>query len=204
MAGVGVKKKAFNIIKQTAMLSISPLPTSKDQVYKGGTLADLDVIPRVTSNVIFNGSSGSGKTTLLVRLILDMYPQGTFDRLVLVSPTCKSDDVQKQLHHLIDEEDMVDDIKEAAKKLEELADEQREIIEKESASSAPRVLVMYDDCMGEKAFMRESIFTKSFIASRHYNFTTFICSQSWTAVPRKCRLQAQNIFFFPGLSVSMC
>ena len=37
-----------------------------------------------------------------------------------------------------------------------------------------------------------------FIASRHYNFTTLLCTQSYTRVPRVCRLQAQVLFYFKG------
>lgn len=181
------------------MYAITPLPTEKDKIYNPPA-ALADIIPRVTSNVIFCGSSGSGKSTLLVSLLLkpQFYPEGTFDRIVLISPTCKSDDIQKQLHHLIDPEDLIDDLKDAGKFLEELMEEQRGIIESEGAAAAPRVCVIFDDCVANKEFTKLPVFTKCFIASRHYGFTTMICSQSWTQVPRRCRLQAQNVFFFPG------
>jgi hypothetical protein len=178
-------------------LKIEPLPTDKDNVYNC-ELSKQDIIPRTNSNSIFSGASGSGKSILMVSLILKFYPIGTFDRIVLISPTCKGDDIQKQLHHLIDEDDLIDDLKTAGKFLEELYVEQREIIEAESASEAPRLLVIFDDCVADKSFTKLEIFTKFFITSRHVNATVFLATQSWTACPRRCRLQCSNVFMFAG------
>jgi hypothetical protein len=183
--------------------SIKSLPTQKDGIYNCPASLQ-DVIPRTTSNVLFIGSSGSGKSTLLVNLVESpqFYGNGTFDRKILISPTCKSDDIQKQLTE-IHSDDMIDDLKKAGSFLEELMQEQREVIESEGAGAAARVLLIFDDCVADKQFLKLEVFTKVFIASRHYGLTVFICSQSFTQVPRRCRLQAQNIFVFPGSNSEM-
>ena len=183
--------------RKADFLQIQPLKTSKDKIVQPG-LADLDVIPRVNSSALFVGHSGSGKTTLLANLMTrpDMY-KNVFKETYLISPTAKTDDIQKD-HLKLDDEHMVTDLNEAPKILKELMEEQEEQIEANKANNAPLICIIFDDVIGDKNLMKSEEFTKCFIACRHYNFTTFICSQSFKAIPRKCRLQANNIFFFRG------
>lgn len=176
--------------------TIEPIPTSKDNI-KQPKAAEKEVIPRITSSVILNGSSGSGKTTLLANLLTKKeFYKGFFDRIFLISPTGKSDDIQKYLK--LSDDDIIDDLGQAAGFIQELMDSQRQIIETEGADKAPQYAIVYDDVIADTDFTNSTQFVKSFIASRHYNFTTFLCSQSWTACPRRCRLQAMNICFFKG------
>ena len=51
-------------------LTIKPVKTKKDKV-KQPKLAELGIIPKLGSSIIFCGSSGSGKSTLLANLLLD-------------------------------------------------------------------------------------------------------------------------------------
>jgi hypothetical protein len=82
-----------------------------------------------------------------------------------------------------------------------LMDEQRAAIEKNGADKANQICVIYDDVVSNRDLMKSDAFTRSFIMSRHFNFTTMLCTQSFTRVPRVCRLQAQNTFLFaPGMS----
>jgi hypothetical protein len=82
--------------------------------------------------------------------------------------------------------------------IQEILDSQRTLIEEKGANKAPVYALVYDDVIGDRDLMKAPQFVKSFIACRHYNLTTFICSQSYTAIPRRCRLQAHNIFYFKG------
>ena len=148
------------------------------------------------------GPNGSGKTTLLANLLKrkDMY-KNAFDEVYLISPTARSDDIQKFLD--LEDDHIVDDLKEAPGVLEDLMEDQRNKIETLGAHKAPLIGVVFDDVIGDRDLLTSPQFIKCFIAARHYNFTTMICSQSFKGVPRKCRLQANNIFFFRGSNSEM-
>lgn len=179
---------------------IHKLATKKDAI-KQPDAAAADVIPRLTSNCLFVGSSGSGKSTLLVNLITGKkFWKGWFDRVLLVSPTAKTDDIQKEIHEYIEDEekDLITDLALAPARIQELMDEQRAMIEEQGADKAPQVLLIYDDVVSDKALLTSDVFGKSFIMSRHFNFTTCLCTQSFTQAPRKCRLQCQNLFYYRG------
>ena len=177
---------------------ITPIASRKDKI-KQAIAAEIHAIPRMGASCLFVGSSGSGKSTLLVQLLTDKrFYNGSvkFDEILLVSPTGFSDDVQQHLN--LDPDNIIDDLDEAPKIIGDLMKEQRGLIEEKGAHKAPQICLIYDDCIGDRDLMKSSEFVKSFIASRHYNITTFLCSQSYTAVPRRCRLQASNVFYFRG------
>ena len=186
-------------VGKTGDFKIAPLPTDKDKI-KQPEAADLDVIPRLTSNILFVGASGSGKSTLLINLIKEkQYWRGWFDKIVLVSPTAKTDDIQKHIQEIKDVDlEVIDDLKEAPKRIRELMDEQRADLESMGAHKATQILLMYDDVIADRDLLKSDEFGSSFIMSRHFNFTTALCAQSFTQVPRKCRLQCQNLFYFRG------
>ena len=176
-------------------LSIKTIPTKKDKI-KQPLLSQENVIPRINSSVLFIGSSGSGKTTVLANLLTrkDMLGAGVFDRIFLISPTAYSDDIQKYLK--IDPDDICDNLNDAPALLRDIMDTQRTAIEQEGAHKAPLFCIVFDDCVADTDLLRAPEFIKTFIACRHYNLTTLLCSQSFKAIPRKCRLQAHNIIFF--------
>lgn len=181
------------------ILMIRKIKTRKDKI-KNPPLAEQNLIPRLGTSSIMNGTTGQGKSTLLTNIIRSpkmfgqVEPKPIFDFKFLVSPTAEGDDVQKRLG--IKKQDTFTNLAEAPDIIRSILDAQKEMITEHGNDKAPQVLLIYDDVISDPLFMRTDEFTKSFIASRHYNLTTFICSQSWTAVPRKCRLQAKNIFFF--------
>jgi hypothetical protein len=175
-------------------LSIKLIPTRKDKI-KQPTLSELNVIPRINSRSIFIGNSGSGKSTLVANLLTrkEMLSK-VFDRMILISPTAKTDDIQQHLD--FEEDDIVDDLKKAPGFLRKLERDQIEAIENLGADKAPLILIFFDDVVSDGSLLKSKEFIDSFILSRHFNFTTFLCSQSYNMIPRKCRLQAKNIFFF--------
>jgi len=183
------------------MLKIRKVKSAKDKI-SNPHLSEQDLIPRLGTSSIMNGTTGQGKSTLLTNLISSKRFFGgkngkgedVFKFKFLVSPTAEGDDVQKKLG--VEEEDTFTDLDEAPELIEVILDKQKEDVIELGSDKAPQVLMVYDDVISHPKFMRTDPFIKSFIASRHYNLTTFICSQSWTSVPRRCRLQAKNIFFF--------
>jgi hypothetical protein len=80
--------------------------------------------------------------------------------------------------------------------IEQVLNANRTIIEQYGADKAPKLCLIYDDVVGDKKLLNHPMFVKSFIACRHFNCTTFICTQSYTAVPRRCRLQCSNVILF--------
>lgn len=184
-------------------LSVKRLKTKKDKI-KQPYLAERDVIPRITSCCLFVGGTGSGKTTLLANLVTNkdmLNADKWYDETYLISPTGKTDDIQKHLD--LDDDHILTDLEEAADILGDIMEEASEAIEEQGADKAPQRLIIFDDVVGNSELMSHPNFVKSFIACRHHNFTTMLCSQSWTAMPRKVRLQAQNIFLFPSSNSEM-
>ena len=178
------------------MYSINPLQTSKDKI-KQPAAAEENIIPLLTSNVLFCGASGSGKSTLLVQLMTQpVFYAGWFDEVYLISPTGRSDDVQGHLN--LDEGNIIDDLDTAPAFLADLMEEQRSDIEEMGADKCRQIAIIYDDCISHRDLMKSKEFVSSFVASRHYNFTTMLCTQSHTRVPRVARLQCQSLFYFKG------
>ena len=175
-------------------LKIVPLKTSKDKI-KQPPLAEQGMIPKINSSTIFSGRSGSGKSVCMANLLTrDEFLKGWFDQCYLISPTGSSDDIQKQMG--IPKDNVFTDVMEGIETVEEVLNDNRAIIEQVGADKAPKILLVYDDCVGDRDLMRHPMFIKSFIACRHYNCTTMICTQSYTRVPRVCRIQATNSIIF--------
>jgi len=176
-------------------LEIKALPTEKSKI-KQKPLMEKNIIPRHPSRVIFNGKSGSGKTNLLINLMIkpDMY-KSYFDEVYLISPTAnKGDDLPKFLE--LDEKHIFTDLDPEI--VERILSDQMQKVEEKGIAKSPKVCVILDDIQSSPSFMRSNPFTQLFIAGRHYNLSVFVCCQQWNRLPRVCRLQASNIFFFPS------
>ena len=175
-------------------LTIVPFKTNKKKI-KLTPLMESDIIPRHASAVIFNGKSGSGKSNLMVNLLTrPHFYKGYFDLIFLFSPTANSDDLPiyldlpaKRIFSTFD-----------TKVLDHIILTQQALIEKDGIVKSPKILLIFDDIISDAKFMKSKSFMKCFIQCRHLNISTFILSQSWTKVPRVCRLQANNIFMFPS------
>jgi len=178
-------------------LSIKPIKTSKDKI-KQPELANANIIPKLGSSIIFCGASGSGKTTLLFNLLIDKRFYGKnkyFKHIFLFSPSAQVDDIQKELK--LPEACIFTDLTTAPDAIEKIYNSQMTIIKKEGADKAPQVCLIFDDCIADSKFMKNRWVIKSFIASRHFNATTMLCSQHWTKVERVNRLQASQLYFWP-------
>lgn len=187
-------------------LSIKQIETSKDDIQQPELAAHEDMyIPPLGSSVVISGKSGSGKSTLLANLLLDerfygpskTKPNGWFDKIFLFSPTANGDDIQKSLK--IPKKYVFTDLSEAPELLTTILDSQQEKIdEADGADKVKQYCIIFDDIIGDVAFMKEKSFTRCFYQVRHVNCTTFICTQHFKRVPKICRLQANFVFFFQG------
>lgn len=196
------KNDKLNLPKEckTAGLSIVAFPTDKHQIKQRPNM-EADIIPRHSSSCIFNGKSGSGKSQLLVNLMTRPEFYGPinkkhyFDIIYVFSPTANGGDdlikflkiPEKQIYTEFEPED-----------LDKIVNTQKAFIEKNGLLKSPKILVIFEDIQSNKKFMNSKSFLKCFIMARHLNISSFLMSQSWTRTPRACRLQANNIFFFPG------
>ena len=187
-------KKTKNGRTELGDLMVGALPTSKDKI-KQPEYSELGLIPKINSSTIFSGRSGSGKSVCLATLLTKKWGlKGAFDDIYLISPTGASDDIQKQMG--VPKKNVFTDVMKGIKEVESVLNDNRSIIEKVGAQHAPKIALIYDDCVGDRDLLRHPMFIKSFIACRHFNCTTFICTQSFTRVPRVCRLQATNAIIF--------
>lgn len=192
---IDMEQVAESAEKKEESLEIKALPSSKDKI-KNPTKSEDNWIPRLGNSCLLNGSTGQGKSTLLVNLISDkrFFGDNSFDHKFLISPTAEGDDIQKQLD--IQPGATISDLEEAPSALAAIMRNQKREITELGADGAPQIALIYDDVVSDPKFTKSPEFIKTFIASRHFNLTVFVCSQSWTAVPRRARLQAKNIFFF--------
>jgi hypothetical protein len=158
------------------------------------------IVPKFPSMQLLVGKSGSGKSILLVSMVKDPKIMGNFfDEIYFISPTAKADDLVEHLK--LKPENVWDDLTKAVKDLETLMDNQAYEIEQkgiEECGKTCKVLVICDDCVGNKAMMKSDILTKMAIHGRHNLISSIICTQSYTKVPRVIRLQAQGLALFPS------
>jgi len=186
------------------LLKVIAYPTKKNKI-KQRPLMEKNIIPKHPSRVIFNGKSGSGKSNLLTFLCSQPHMYGKtnpkkdnsmyFDIVFLFSPTADGqDDLPRYLN--LKEKRIFTDFNIDA--LDNILAIQDEIIKEHGIERSPKLLIIFDDIQSDVKFMNSKSFTRCFIQGRHLNASIFVCGQSWTKLPRVCRLQASNIFFFPS------
>lgn len=188
---------------KTAGWGIVGYKTNKHKIKQRKSMED-NIIPRHASSCIFNGKSGSGKTMLMINLLtrpeffgVDGNKGHYFDKIYLFSPTANNgDDLVRFLKHPRINLDINTDFD--IEKLDGIIRDQASEIEKKGLLKSPKILIIFEDIQSDERFMRSKSFLKCFIQCRHLNISTFLLGQSWTRTPRACRLQANNIFFFPG------
>ena len=185
----------FQTTKVDSDVNLKVKPTSnnsKDAIIQP-ELSKKNIIPRLLTSSLLVGRSGSGKSILMSYMLDNEHIfKGIFDLIILVSPTCKTDDVQ--LSFSADE--VIDDLSEADDCMSQLMDLQKEKIEEYGANQAPLICVIFDDCVGNVKFLNSNSFTDCFVKARHYNFTVFCLTQQYKSIPKRCRLQTNNLFFF--------
>jgi len=183
---------------------ITALKTSKDEIKQRNVMKD-NIIPRHPSSCIMVGTSGSGKSVLMTRML--MMPQfygrvngkHYFDEIYLFSPTAGAmDDLCRYLidYTPLKKENIFNEFDQ--KRLMDILDEQKKDIEEKGIGKSRKLLILLDDIQADGAFLRSKTILKLFIMNRHYNTSVWLCGQSFNKTPRACRLQANNIFYFPG------
>lgn len=188
-----------NDIMNNDYYKIIPLKTGKDKIEQPDAVKN-KIIAKFPSSILLVGKSGSGKSILCQNLIFDerFYGKKFWDEIYLVSPTAKSDDIQKQFN--IDNDNIFDDLDTAPEKIEQVLRFQREYIEENGIEKALKIVILFDDVVSDPHFMKNNVLTKLFISCRHYNVHCVVCTQSFKSVPKRMRIQSNMICFFPSSS----
>lgn len=156
--------------------------------------AKLGIVPELSFRLILSGPSNSGKTNA-ARWVMDRYYNSAFDRLILMSPTAKIDPVWKDLKNL-KKKDRISKL--SLRPLKKLLKEQQVKIKSGGKKKAPKVLVIFDDTIGNHRFINSPEFLQCFIRGRHFNVSIIAMTQSYVKLPRSVRLQGTHIMFFPS------
>lgn len=73
---------------------------------------------------------------------------------------------------------------------------QEEDIKKHGFEEAKKILLYFDDVVGDPIFMKSKAMINAFIKNRHYGFSDILCSQYFKAIPRRMRQQLACCIFF--------
>jgi hypothetical protein len=187
------------------ILKILPYPTNKNKIKQRPFMKE-NIIPRHSSSVIFNGRSGSGKSNLLINLLTrpEFYGRTKpsneksqyFDLIFLFSPTADGGDDLVKFLKIPDKRIFT---KPEPSILDNILKTQKDLIASKGIEKSPKILIIFEDIQSNAGgILNSPSFLKCFIQARHLNVSTFLLGQSWTKTPRACRLQANNIFFFPS------
>lgn len=178
------------------LLKIAPILNNNKDKIEINELMKRGVIPRHPTSIIFNGRSGSGKTILLSNLLVKPIFYGDyFDDIYLfaASPDELFEELNVKKNHIFK------NVKKWDESLNKITSKQSSDIKAKGIHKSRKVLVIFEDIINHKSWMRRSpFFTKLFIANRHYNISCWVTSQSWTSVPRAIRINANNIYYFKG------
>lgn len=181
-------------------IDIQPLKTKKSNLPQSPFMEG-EIINRYPSLTLCIGRSGSGKSNVIANMLTKKeFMKDFFDEIYLFSPTAKSDDLVEHLK--LKDENIIDNLDESAiDKLNEIVDENTAKVEKdgiEKTAKKSKILIICDDCISEKVFIKSNILMRLATAGRHALISTIICSQSYTKVPRVIRLQCQGLIIFPS------
>lgn len=155
-----------------------------------------NIIQKHPHAAVFQGKKGSGKTMLLGNLLTRGEFYGDyFDQIFLFAGSC--DDIFDLIG--IPDENIFRDDTQWNDELQKILDDCLTDVKTNGNDKAKKTLVIFEDVIAHGKFMRRSKqFGECFTNHRHYGISTWITSQSYTRVPRYCRLQADVIFYFKG------
>lgn len=178
---------------------IQPLQTDKENIPQKASSKD-KIMPKYPFSMIISGRSGSGKTQLLLNILSRKELFGSyFHKIIIFSPTAGNlDDTYKSLK--LPKENFIK--KFDTQILETILNNRKMQIEKqgiEKVAKNDRVLLIFDDMISEKKFLQSKENLMMFTLLRHYLISVCILSQSFKAIPRPIRLNANYLAIFPSL-----
>ena len=140
------------------------------------------------------GKTGSGKTMTILNLINEEWGyKNYFKNIIVFSPTAGTCD--DQFKNIVPDDNIISNP--SNEFIDMLFDSQKEELTKKSIHKIPRLLLIFDDCQGNKEF--EKNLTKIFVKNRHYSISCIYMAQSFkNSLPKSARLQASGVILFPA------
>ena len=183
--------------KKKNWLEVSPVDTDKSKIKIRETMKQHIIAPHC-NRVILNGASNSGKTVLLLNLLTEKrFYCNYYDVVFVFSLTAnKLDDSYKYIEKKNNKSKIFFINELSAEKIEQVLKINSDIIEERGSHRAPRMLVIFDDCICDREFMRSNAMERAFVMGRHSGASIWMCTQRFSSVPRVCRLQASQIYLF--------
>lgn len=139
------------------------------------------------------GGTGSGKTNYVLNLLTKYY-KDYFDDIIVISATAKRVDPSYKVLQLDDHQFMPCDERVVARIMELMEED----VEKNGKSQARKILVILDDFIHTKSFLKCKPLFKLLMQGRHFNISMFLLSQAYHRVPKSLRLNMSNVVYFKG------
>lgn len=152
-------------------------------------------LPKHPFFLIVNAPPASGKSNVTANIMVDgrLYPKGYFDRVMLISPTCRFDQTLSSLIEKYEDLTVIDD-PELLSNLDVVLDD---IVKEQKDNPTVRTLLVLDDCLGFiDGKTRSGGLNTLCTRYRHYGLSVAVLSQSFRRLPSTIRKCASNILIF--------
>lgn len=195
--------KVINDKKQKEMLKglkddlkIQPIKTLRDSVKKTKMQEAYNMLP--PGLTIICGSTGSGKTVSICNILSKKSMlKGYFDKIIVfcLSPCPMLEDCLQ-----LDKKDIIQD--DNPDNVKKILDKQKRLVEEKPFEEVPHVLLILDDIIQSRKFLRSNVIAELAFAATHSKISIFLATQSYMAVPREIRVNAHAILLFSGVKLS--
>jgi hypothetical protein len=180
--------------ENTNPYKVKALKNNKSGLYQP-ECAENEIVPNLPFGSLVTGKSGSGKTNAIVHLLsTDCMLNDKFDYVYLFTSVKPDEDLIKPLNihkSCIFENFTENDVKKIVDKLEAF-------IKQNGFQKCPSVLMLFDDILSNKEFLKSKTLIKLAVANRHLNVSYFILSQYYKKIPAVVRTNVKYVMFFPA------
>jgi len=157
--------------------------------------AEAGILPKHPFRMYVVGASGSGKSNFILNLLTreNMY-KDYFDCILVISPTAVQLDPNYEVLNLPDEHYFQPE----EEVLERIMEVQQKEVEDKGKEECDKLLIVLDDIISYKDFVKSPILLKFAVMSRHWNISMMVLSQAYHRIPKPIRLQMSSVVFFKG------
>ena len=188
------QKKMLNKLKND--MKVQAIKTLRDEVEKTPGQQNYTMIP--PGLTLFCGSTGSGKTVSICNVLSKKSMlKGYFDKIIVFSLSpCPMliDALQLDKKNFIQDDD--------PSKVQSILDQQKKLIENDKFEHVPHILIILDDIIQSRTFLRSKVLSELAFAGTHSKISTWIATQSYMAVPRNIRVNCHACLLFSGCKLS--